>query len=46
MKEIYIGDEGDGLPLVLIHGFLGSSAMWKLQISFLKNNFNFFYNLK
>ena len=39
MKEIYIGDEGDGLPLVLIHGFLGSSEMWRPQINFLKNNF-------
>ena len=39
MQEIFIGDEGDGLPLVLIHGFLGSSELWRPQINFLKNNF-------
>ena len=25
MQDIYIDDKGKGLPLVLIHGFLGSS---------------------
>ena len=39
MKDIYIGDIGKGFPLVLIHGFLGSSKMWTPQISFFKNNF-------
>jgi pimeloyl-ACP methyl ester carboxylesterase len=39
MQDIYIGDEGKGPPLVLIHGFLGSSEMWKLQINFFKNYF-------
>jgi len=39
MQDIYIGDEGKGLPLVLIHGFLGSSEMWKPQINFFKNYF-------
>ena len=29
MQEIYIDDSGDGVPLVLVHGFLGSSDMWK-----------------
>ena len=37
MQDIYIGDEGKGFPLVLVHGFLGSSAMWKPQIDFLKD---------
>ena len=39
MQHIYIGDEGKGFPLVLIHGFLGSSKMWEPQINFFKNNF-------
>ena len=39
MQHIYIGDEGKGFPLVLIHGFLGSSKMWEQQINFFKNNF-------
>ena len=39
MQDIYIGDEGKGFPLVLLHGFLGSSTMWKPQIDFLKDHF-------
>ena len=39
MKHIYIGDEGKGSPLVLIHGFLGSSKMWEPQIKFFKDHF-------
>ena len=39
MQHIYIGDEGKGFPLVLIHGFLGSSKMWEPQINFFKNYF-------
>jgi len=39
MQDIYIGDVGEGFPLVLIHGFLGSSEMWEPQINFFKNNF-------
>ena len=38
MQDIYIGDEGKGFPLVLLHGFLGSSKMWKPQIDFFKDN--------
>ena len=34
MQHIYIGDEGKGFPLVLVHGFLGSSKMWEPQINF------------
>ena len=36
MQDIYVGDVGKGFPLVLIHGFLGSSIMWKPQIEHLK----------
>ena len=39
MQDLYIGDVGKGFPLVLVHGFLGSSEMWKPQINFFKNNF-------
>ena len=39
MQDIYIGDAGKGFPLVLVHGFLGSSEMWDPQIKFFKNNF-------
>jgi pimeloyl-ACP methyl ester carboxylesterase len=39
MQDIYVGDQGKGIPLVLIHGFLGSSKMWEPQIDFFKNYF-------
>ena len=39
MQDTYIGDEGKGFPLVLVHGFLGSSKMWKPQIDFFKDHF-------
>ena len=39
MQDLYIGDVGKGFPLVLIHGFLGSSKMWEPQINFFKDNF-------
>ncbi|MBA1337582.1 MAG: Pimeloyl-ACP methyl ester carboxylesterase [Pelagibacterales bacterium] len=39
MQDLYIGDVGKGFPLVLVHGFLGSSEMWGPQINFFKNNF-------
>ncbi|MBT91724.1 MAG: alpha/beta hydrolase [Candidatus Pelagibacter sp.] len=39
MQDIYIGDTGKGFPLVLVHGFLGSSEMWTPQIEFLSKNF-------
>ena len=39
MQDLYIGDIGKGFPLVLVHGFLGSSKMWEPQIKFFKNNF-------
>jgi len=39
MQDIYTQDEGSGFPLVLVHGFLGSSEMWEPQINFFKNYF-------
>ena len=39
MQDTHIGDEGKGFPLVLVHGFLGSSKMWKPQIDFFKYYF-------
>ena len=39
MQDIYIGDEGKGFPLVLVHGFLGSSKIWEPQINFFKDYF-------
>lgn len=39
MQGLYVGDEGKGFPLVLVHGFLGSSKMWTLQIKFLSKYF-------
>ena len=39
MQGIYFIDEGKGFPLVLVHGFLGSSVMWKSQIDFFKKKF-------
>lgn len=39
MQNIYVDDVGKGLPIVLIHGFLGSSIMWKPQINYLKKDY-------
>ena len=39
MQDIFSEDTGNGTPLVLVHGFLGSSEMWNPQINFFKNNF-------
>ena len=39
MQQIYIDDVGKGFPLVLIHGYLGSSEMWFLQKKFLSKNY-------
>jgi len=39
MQDIFIEDIGKGTPLVLVHGFLGSSEMWTLQTNFFKRNF-------
>ena len=34
MNNIYIDDVGEGYPLVLVHGFLGSSEIWCNQKDF------------
>ena len=39
MQDIFAVDTGNGIPLVLVHGFLGSSDMWIPQIKFFKDNF-------
>tara|TARA_B100000795_G_scaffold153437_1_gene114987 strand:+ start:461 stop:631 length:171 start_codon:yes stop_codon:yes gene_type:complete len=39
MQDIFIEDVSSGAPLVLVHGFLGSSDMWIPQIKFFKDNF-------
>jgi len=39
MEKIYVSDEGQGFPLVLVHGYLGSSEMWNLQKNFLSKHF-------
>ena len=39
MQDIYIDDIGSGYPLVLVHGYLGSSEMWKLQKDYLDKKF-------
>ena len=39
MQDIFVEDVGSGIPLVLVHGFLGSSEMWRLQIDFFKENY-------
>jgi len=39
MQDIYIDDIGSGFPLVLVHGYLGSSEMWTLQKDYLSKNF-------
>ena len=39
MQDIYIGDVGKGFPLVLVHGFLGTSKMWEPQVNFFKDYF-------
>jgi len=39
MQDISNEDVGKGTPLVLVHGFLGSSEMWSPQIKFFKDSF-------
>ena len=34
MSEIFVDDIGNGFPLVLVHGYLGSSEMWIFQKRF------------
>ena len=39
MSDIFIDDTGKGYPLVLVHGYLGSSEMWCLQRDYLSKFF-------
>ena len=39
MQDIYVDDIGKGFPLVLVHGYLGSSEMWTLQKEYLSKYF-------
>ena len=39
MQDIFVDDTGKGPSIVLIHGFLGSSNMWKPQINYLNKNY-------
>ena len=39
MQDLFVSDVGSKFPLVMIHGFLGSSQMWKPQIIFFKEHF-------
>ncbi len=39
MQDIYTDDIGTGFPLVLVHGYLGSSEMWTFQKEFFRKNF-------
>lgn len=37
MKNIYVDDKGKGFPLILVHGYLGSSEMWYHQKNYFSN---------
>ena len=39
MQNLFANDVGNKFPLVMVHGFLGSSIMWELQIQDLKKKF-------
>ena len=42
MQNLFVNDVGDKFPLVMVHGFLGSSIMWEPQIQVLKDNYRIF----
>ena len=39
MQNLFANDVGNKFPLVMVHGFLGSSLMWEPQIQDLKKTF-------
>ena len=39
MQDIFVGDTGSGTPLVLVHGFLGSTDMWENQVGYFKEHY-------
>ena len=36
MQKLFVSDVGDKFPIVMVHGFLGSSIMWEPQVQELK----------
>ena len=40
MTQLSYTREGNGFPLVLVHGYLGGAAMWRGQIDFFKSHFD------
>ena len=38
MSNIFVDDKGEGLPFVLVHGYLGSSEMWCFQKDYFSKN--------
>jgi pimeloyl-ACP methyl ester carboxylesterase len=36
--ELYVEDHGDGVPVILLHGWPDSSALWREQVPFLAGN--------
>ena len=42
MQGIFIEDIGKGTPLVLVHGFLGSTDMWRPQIKYFQDKYRIF----
>ena len=40
MEDLRYIREGNGVPLILVHGYLGGSAMWQNQIDFFKDRFD------
>ena len=39
MQDIFAEDLGSGIPLVLVHGFLDFTEIWRPQINFFKEKF-------
>ena len=39
MQDIFVGDTGIGTPLVLVHGFLGSTDIWRAQVEYFKDHY-------
>ncbi len=39
MQDIFIGDDGSGTPLVLVHGFLSSTDMLAPQVKYFKEHY-------
>ena len=46
MSDIFIDENGDGYPFVFVHGFLGSSEMWRYQIEYFKKKYSCINRIK